>query len=120
MSQEARNRWSQKRCPFGVGYSNGMCCTSECGAWREWDTRGSVARTEEVWKNHRPGWFSDWKVKDSKRQGTNGDHWVVTDESEGKGHYETTKEYTMYLWTRTTYSDNGGSSGATCGLMHPG
>lgn len=109
MSQEARIFWASKKCPLGAGDSNGKCCTTECAAWKEWDTRETKIDVEESWQNHRPGWFSGWKVVDKRSYSSSKE---VNDE--GKERW--TKGWTSYLWRRETYRSVG-SAGGRCSQL---
>ncbi|MEI6810844.1 MAG: hypothetical protein WCK60_02195 [Candidatus Nomurabacteria bacterium] len=117
MSQEeARNLWSQKRCPFGVGDENGRCCTTECGAWHEWehDTRKSTTTTETRYEDHRPWLFSDWYVIDSGKT----DAYKETNE-DGKENWHSSSRW--YKWGRDTTENSGQYySGGTCKRLNPG
>jgi hypothetical protein len=109
MSQSARDRWSQKRCPFGVGDEDGKCCTSECGAWREWDTRKTKTETIERWEYERPGWFSAWRVDRVV-------HHPSRRETDDEGYEHWTKAYTSYLWVKIITKEVG-DCGGTCGRL---
>lgn len=110
MSQESRNNWSQKKCPFGVGDESGKCCTSECAAWREWDTRETVVNTkvEERWEDHKPGWFSDWKVVKVYT-------YPATKEYTDEGKERWSKGGTSYKWIKKIETQREiGSAGGCC------
>lgn len=103
--EEARERWSERKCPFGVGDESGKCCTSECAAWKEWDTRETLSNTEEVWKDYKPGWFSDWRVIDTRSGGGYYDY-TVEDR-----YREWVPKWKEYLWAKTTSRETGGTGG---------
>lgn len=116
MAQEDRDRWSQKRCPFGVGDSNGMCCTSECAAWSDWvsDTRETRTITETRIEDRRPGWFSDWYVIES---GVSREYKEINDEGKEQWH----GGGRWYKWGKDrTVSSGQYVSGGTCKRLHPG
>jgi hypothetical protein len=104
MSQEARERWAQKKCPFGVGDESGMCCTSACAAWTEFDTRSNHVHEEVRWEPDTPGWFSGWKVEGRMREK---EHKEI--DEDGKEHW--TKAHTVYKWVRRTTSQSGSCGG---------
>ena len=119
MSNEARDRWSDKKCPFGVGNDSGKCCTTECAAWREWDTRETVTdeHVEESWEDSRPGWFSDWRIVDTRSVGG---YYVEGECDPDTGvHREWVRESTQYLWRKVTTSERDvGSTGGYCVRLH--
>lgn len=104
MSKEDRDIWAQKKCPFGVGNTDGKCCTTDCAAWREWDSRSTTTSQEERWENHKPGWFSDWKVADHI-------HFSESRENDDEGKEHWTPGGTMYLWVRETSREIGDAGG---------
>ncbi len=110
MSEEDKALWSSKKCPFGVGDENGKCCTSECAAWKEWDTRETVVTTTKCWENSKPGWFSDWKLVHEEPKG-----YYEIEESEGKRVW-VNNENPRFLWEKKT-SKVVGSVGGKCGRL---
>lgn len=101
---EIRDRWSSKRCPFGVSE---YCITSDCGAWNEGttDDRSEFVRKEVSYD--RPGFFSTgWK-------------YVQYDTHEiGSIDYETGKDdretVGRYRWEREHYRTIRGTSFGYC------
>lgn len=114
MSEQARSHWSQKKCPFGVGDDSGKCCTSDCAAWKEWDTRETITDTEKRWENSKPGWFSGWSVEEVEGSAEHRDSEI--DPSEGKTMYFTVPDDRRYLWVRKT-SREIGDTGGCCGRL---
>lgn len=114
MCAEARDLWSQKKCPFGVGDDSGKCCTSDCAAWKEWDTRETVVDRETRWEDSKPGWFSDWSVE--AVEGHDGYHAREVDPSSGEGVHFRVPGNKRYLWVKKTYRNSGGAGGR-CGRL---
>ena len=56
-----RANWASKRCPFGVGDSNGNCVTTDCAAWKELEPSYEMQYEYKESKS-TPGWFSDWEL----------------------------------------------------------
>jgi hypothetical protein len=114
MSEQARRHWSQKKCPFGVGDDSGKCCTSDCAAWKEWDTRETVTDSEERWEDSKPPWFSGWSVEQVEGSAR---HCVTEVEySEGKHVSFVVPDNRRYLWVKKT-SRKIGNTGGGCGRL---
>ncbi len=56
--ESSREKWSNKRCPFGVAE---RCILDECGAWEEHEP---TYETETIYKESSKvgAFFSDWDV----------------------------------------------------------
>ena len=101
--EEIRERWAQKRCPFGVAE---RCVTTDCAAWREQEDEYQsqyVYRREES----KPGWFSDWELDKEITEG----YEVRTGGGDYSDIFETRSRVVGYVWRKEVTAQTQKASG---------